>query len=99
MPVASARRALCRIGFSSARISTACGIAAAWRLIAFGQVLVASGAAADLISRHFGNDTFFPSRVEPLYIAGCAALGLGLLLVLRSHDASRARNVVIDSVS
>ena len=69
-----------------------------WRLIALGQALVAGGAAADLISRHFGIETLFPSWVEPLYIAGCAALGIGLLLVLRSHDASRARDVVIDSV-
>ena len=70
----------------------------AWLLVAGGVGLVAGGAAADLISRELGAATTFPSPVDPLYIAGVAALGLGLLFTLRAHDASRSRVVVIDSI-
>ncbi len=70
----------------------------AWRLVALGEALVAGGAGADLAARFLKLGWSFPSPIDPLYIAGCATIGLGLVLALRMQDAARTRIVVIDSV-
>src|SRR5215471_5165080 len=70
----------------------------AWRLVAAGGLLVAAGAGADEVLRVLDRSPSFPSPVEPLFILGIGILGLGLLLVLRAHDASRSRVIVIDTV-
>src|SRR5919204_2563626 len=69
-----------------------------WRLVVLGQALLTAGAVADLISRLAGFERSYPSAVDAFPVAGCLAVGLGLLLSLRMHEDARSRLVAIDSV-
>src|SRR5262249_54615689 len=69
-----------------------------WRVVGVGQMLLAAGAGADLIMRVIGRQDAYPAPADALAVVGCAALGVGLLLAMRVHDAARSRLVVIDSV-
>ncbi len=69
-----------------------------WRIVAAGQALFTAGAAVDVVARLAGLGWTYPSAREGLMVAGCGAVGVGLVLALREHEDSRARLVVIDSV-
>jgi diguanylate cyclase (GGDEF)-like protein/PAS domain S-box-containing protein len=69
-----------------------------WRLVAAGPALFTCGAGVDLVLRVVDRPNPYPAPADGLAVLGCAAVGVGLWLAIRLHEAARSRLVVIDSV-